>query len=375
MGGAERRPCARGGGGVPRSARVRSEERAPASRRRDGGGARTARPATRRTPSSARSRSTRSLTQARALLGQIQHRLGDFAGAIRTYETLISLAPDDSRRAGDARTMAARARAARSDAAGDRLALHGVVRRAGGGGARRARRSRSSTAPTGASACCSAAPIRTSRCRSCSTPASSSATSRVRPSWAAGAYDGIIRVPMRGALDNPKELDRVLSHEFTHALVRSLAPRGVPAWLNEGLATALEAGDLEWAEQQVQRQSKPVPLRALQSGFGRFTGDAGAARLCDQRPRRAPADRGSRRLRDRQPAARSRRRRRLRRRVPPPHPAAVLRIPDADSDELREFRHVERRVRRAREKLQQISSAIFTRCSSVPSGLRHPWLY
>ena len=55
---------------------------------------------------------------------------------------------------------------------------------------------------------------------------------------------------MRGALDNRKELDRVLSHEFTHALIRTLAPRGVPAWLNEGLATALETGDLEWAEKQ-----------------------------------------------------------------------------------------------------------------------------
>ena len=50
------------------------------------------------------------------------------------------------------------------------------------------------------------------------------------PSWAAGAYDGVIRVPMRGALDKREELDRVLSHEFTHALIRTLASRGVPAW-------------------------------------------------------------------------------------------------------------------------------------------------
>jgi hypothetical protein len=91
------------------------------------------------------------------------------------------------------------------------------------------------------------------------------------PSWAAGAYDGVIRVPMRGALDKREELDRVLSHEFTHALIRTLAARGVPAWLNEGLATALETGNLEWAEKQAAAQP-PVPLRALQSGFGRFTG-------------------------------------------------------------------------------------------------------
>jgi hypothetical protein len=78
---------------------------------------------------------------------------------------------------------------------------------------------------------------------------------------------------MRGALDNAAELDRVLAHEFTHALVRTLASRGVPVWLNEGLATAVDSGDLGWAETSVQKSAAVVPLRALQSGFGRFTGD------------------------------------------------------------------------------------------------------
>jgi len=76
---------------------------------------------------------------------------------------------------------------------------------------------------------------------------------------------------MRGALDQRPELDRVLSHEFMHALIRTLAARGVPAWLNEGLATALESGNLEWAERQAAAQP-PLPLRALTSGFGRLTG-------------------------------------------------------------------------------------------------------
>src|SRR5690242_21602302 len=66
-------------------------------------------------------------------------------------------------------------------------------------------------------------------------------TTLFRSSWAAGAYDGTIRVPIRGALDHPDELDRVLAHEFAHALIRSLAARNVPAWLNEGLATALRS--------------------------------------------------------------------------------------------------------------------------------------
>jgi tetratricopeptide (TPR) repeat protein len=86
------------------------------------------------------------------------------------------------------------------------------------------------------------------------------------PTWAAGAYDGIIRMPMLGAVDKASELDRVLAHEFTHALVRSLATRGVPTWLNEGLASALED----------EAASTPppgaiVPLTRLQAGFGRLS--------------------------------------------------------------------------------------------------------
>ncbi len=91
------------------------------------------------------------------------------------------------------------------------------------------------------------------------------------PAWAAGAYDGTIRVPMRGALDNEQELDRVLAHEFTHALVHTLSPRPIPMWLDEGLAAALESSDPAWAERRV-AQSAPVPLSLLQRSFGRFTG-------------------------------------------------------------------------------------------------------
>jgi tetratricopeptide (TPR) repeat protein len=93
------------------------------------------------------------------------------------------------------------------------------------------------------------------------------------PIWAGGAYDGTVRVPMRGALANPQELDRVLAHEYTHALVHSLATRNVPAWLHEGLAAALET-DLNQVNGAA--SSEPLPagaLAALQSSFGRFTGD------------------------------------------------------------------------------------------------------
>jgi hypothetical protein len=95
------------------------------------------------------------------------------------------------------------------------------------------------------------------------------------PSWAAGAYDGTIRVPMRGALADEQELDRVLAHEFTHALVHTMAKATIPTWLNEGLATTLESDSMEWAETRV-HAAKPVPLAALRRSFGQFTGGQAA---------------------------------------------------------------------------------------------------
>ena len=96
------------------------------------------------------------------------------------------------------------------------------------------------------------------------------------PSWAAGAYDGTIRVPVRGALDEEGELDRVLAHELTHALVHTLAASAIPVWLNEGLATALESPDLDWARETV-AHARPVSLDVLSRSFGHLTG--GQAKL------------------------------------------------------------------------------------------------
>ncbi len=92
------------------------------------------------------------------------------------------------------------------------------------------------------------------------------------PDWAAGAYDGTIRVPMRGALEKGEELDRVLAHEFVHALVRTLAARGVPTWLNEGLAAAFEDAGGAWAEDQIAKAGGAMPLRLLTTSFGRLSG-------------------------------------------------------------------------------------------------------
>lgn len=95
------------------------------------------------------------------------------------------------------------------------------------------------------------------------------------PAWAAGAYDGTIRVPMRGALEDDTELDRVLAHEFTHALVHTIAASAIPTWLNEGLASALESPDVQWARRMTSGRPA-VSLELLTRSFDRFTGGQAA---------------------------------------------------------------------------------------------------
>jgi tetratricopeptide (TPR) repeat protein len=95
------------------------------------------------------------------------------------------------------------------------------------------------------------------------------------PAWTAAAYDGRIRVPIRGALEQLEELDRVLGHEFVHAVVAMLGGRNVPVWLNEGLATVLEAGGSEDAESVLARTSALPQLQQLHGSFFALSG-AGA---------------------------------------------------------------------------------------------------
>src|SRR5437867_771431 len=63
------------------------------------------------------------------------------------------------------------------------------------------------------------------------------------PEWSAGGFDGQIRMPVRGATQNLAEFDRILTHELTHAMLKTIASRNLPAWLNEGLAMYFEGRD------------------------------------------------------------------------------------------------------------------------------------
>jgi hypothetical protein len=87
------------------------------------------------------------------------------------------------------------------------------------------------------------------------------------PGWAGGAFDGRIRVPVRGALQSQAEFERVLRHEFTHALIRSVAPRGVPFWLDEGLAVHFDGSSLARTHAQIRETETRLPLTRLERSF------------------------------------------------------------------------------------------------------------
>jgi tetratricopeptide (TPR) repeat protein len=92
------------------------------------------------------------------------------------------------------------------------------------------------------------------------------------PEWAAGLFDTRIRIPVQGALANPRTFDRVLAHELAHAMIAGIAGRGVPAWLHEGLATYLEPADVSIATRRLRMAPKLIPLAALQDSFTRLDG-------------------------------------------------------------------------------------------------------
>jgi tetratricopeptide (TPR) repeat protein len=93
------------------------------------------------------------------------------------------------------------------------------------------------------------------------------------PSWAAAAYDGRIRLPVQGALKDPAELDRILTHEFVHAVIHQMYPR-VPGWLNEGLATYLEPVDHARLVARLRSADGMIPLSKLDAAFQTPDGDA-----------------------------------------------------------------------------------------------------
>jgi hypothetical protein len=62
------------------------------------------------------------------------------------------------------------------------------------------------------------------------------------PRWVGGSYDGKIRIPVGGLSTEAeaKALGPVLTHELTHAFLRSIVARRLPLWFEEGIAEHFE---------------------------------------------------------------------------------------------------------------------------------------
>jgi tetratricopeptide (TPR) repeat protein len=90
------------------------------------------------------------------------------------------------------------------------------------------------------------------------------------PGWSSGIYDGKIRIPIGGIEQKTQGLRRTLYHEYTHAVVRAIAPRA-PTWLNEGLAQYFEGKEIDARQKELLRRiaqaGKLPPLSNLEGSF------------------------------------------------------------------------------------------------------------
>jgi tetratricopeptide (TPR) repeat protein len=211
------------------------------------------------------------LTPASQLLGTMLYEAGDVEGAVRVYEAALVRAPDQAR-------MQAKVEEWRKEAA-----LHDGFRRALGG-----HFTVLFEGPAEEDAAAAAVEILESAYGRVGDLLQAFPSGPITivlytqqqfrdvtrtPGWSGGLFDGRIRMPIRGGLADRREFERVLTHEYVHALVHSVAAGGVPAWLNEGLAAALETGGMERARRDVAR-GPVVPLSQLGRSFASLPASA-----------------------------------------------------------------------------------------------------
>lgn len=64
---------------------------------------------------------------------------------------------------------------------------------------------------------------------------------RSTPSWVGALYDGKVRIPVSGDNLSPRDIKKILWHEYTHAVINDRTGNNCPRWLHEGLAQYQEA--------------------------------------------------------------------------------------------------------------------------------------
>lgn len=89
------------------------------------------------------------------------------------------------------------------------------------------------------------------------------------PSWAGAIYDGRIKLPAGGIHEKTAELEKVIFHEYTHAVVHRLSGGKAPVWLNEGLAQYEEGRSSSEYSELLRKiaEGNRVDLRVFERSF------------------------------------------------------------------------------------------------------------
>jgi tetratricopeptide (TPR) repeat protein len=94
------------------------------------------------------------------------------------------------------------------------------------------------------------------------------------PGWTGAINDGKLRIPIEGVSSMTPELSRVLKHEVAHSFIAQITLNRCPAWLNEGVAQALEPRSSSGHGRvlaQVFSSGSQIHLNELEGSFNRFS--------------------------------------------------------------------------------------------------------
>ena len=89
------------------------------------------------------------------------------------------------------------------------------------------------------------------------------------PEWSSSQFDGRIRMQVQPPVKDRAEFERMLTHEYAHAVLRGVGPSGVPRWLEEGMAALLEPDGLARARRDLGK-GPLLPLASLEGSFARL---------------------------------------------------------------------------------------------------------